>query len=125
MGVRTFALYTTATPTTAQLETEWRANWKDISLDVDQGTWLFVWVKADAYPATVRIYLRSGVGDELSGADPLTPVWGLHPDGAATVNTPDPSDGWALLRYFIGRDVSGVVVQAGGAGRCQISTSAR
>ena len=124
MGVRTFALYTTASPTSAQLEAEWQANWKSSALDLTHGTWLFVRVKANAYPpATVRVYLRSGMGDELSGADPLTPVWGLHPDGPASVSTPDPSDGWALLRYYIGRDTSGVVVQAGGAGRCQLSMS--
>jgi len=117
---RTVALFTTATPTSAQLETEFAANWQPLQVTYPAGTYLFIWVKAAVWPVTVDVYLRSALGDEL---DSQSPIWGRHPDGAAVVTTPAPSDGWAMLRYFIGTDVSGAVVGSSGAGTCQLSVS--
>lgn len=114
---RTYALYTTATPSSAQLETEWGANWRG-DYDPTGGPWLYLWVKPDSYPAAVRVFVRSDLGDEL---DASAPVWASVPDGPETVATPSPSDGWTLYRYQIGSGISGVVVSSNVAGSCQLS----
>jgi hypothetical protein len=105
------SLFENTTPTSAELEAEWRANWRDQSLLIGL-PYLFAEVALDTLPATLKCYVRGVVGQ-----------WSLVPDGADTVSTLDPSDGVWTGRWFIGQNSSGFVLASSEAGTATCSRS--
>lgn len=94
------SLYTTTlTPTSAQLEAEFIANWRPYIL-AEQAPYLFSEVAFTSFtnPSVLKLYLRNRAGK-----------WSLTPDGSITVTSLDPSDGVWAGRHFIGNGCSGFV----------------
>lgn len=105
------SLYTTTiTPTSAQLEAEWAANWAS-SQPQGNGAYLFSEIDfSAALPATIKLYCRGRRGK-----------WHLHEDGAITVTAVDPTDGAYGARHLINSHTSGYVWASSVAGVVDMS----